>query len=59
MNAPSLIVAGMTIQNAKLPRRRFRSWGRYARHRNRPESERTLILESLRAVFWLRFSQAA
>lgn len=32
---------------------------RYARHRNRPESERTLILESLRAVFWLRFSQAA
>lgn len=32
---------------------------RYARPRNRPESERTLILESLRAVFWLRFSQAA
>ncbi len=42
-----------------------RSWAsgiagaRYARPRNRPESERTLILESIRAVFWLRFSQAA
>ncbi|MBW7904810.1 MAG: recombinase zinc beta ribbon domain-containing protein [Phycisphaerae bacterium] len=32
---------------------------RYARHRNAPESETTLILESLRAVFWLRFSEAA
>lgn len=32
---------------------------RYARHRHAPDSERTLILASIRAVFWLRFEQAA
>jgi len=32
---------------------------RYARHRNAPESEKTLILRSIRGVFWLHFAKAA
>lgn len=32
---------------------------RYARHHHAPESDRTLILRSIRAVFWLRFEAAA
>jgi len=32
---------------------------RYARHRYAPDSERTLILRSIRAVFWLYFEKAA
>jgi hypothetical protein len=35
------------------------SGARYARHRHAPDSERTLILRSIRAVFWLRFAEAA
>lgn len=31
----------------------------YARRRNASESEKTLILRSIREVFWLRFGQVA
>lgn len=32
---------------------------RYARHRHAADSERTLILRSIRAVYWMRFEEAA